>query len=141
MKFTHVLAANCNFTIVFNFDASHATYINNVGETGETSDTGDFGHYTQPRAEALNHESIVIYVYKHQIRCIQTFEYAERTGVNFIRLCIFLRQKLVFLCSLQFRFHVCKTLLYTLIQKKKHIHTTITLHTHYKHSKYNIDYI
>ena len=25
--------------------------------------------------------------------------------------------------------------------KKKHIHTTITLHTHYRHSKYNIDYI
>ena len=32
------------------------------------------------------------------------------------------------------------SLLYTLIQKK-HIHTTITLHIHYRHSKYNIDYI
>ena len=31
-----------------------------------------------------------------------------------------------------------RTLLYTLIQKK-HIHTTITPHTHYTHSKYNID--
>ena len=30
MKFTQALAANCNFTIVFNFDASHATYINSV---------------------------------------------------------------------------------------------------------------
>ena len=24
--------------------------------------------------------------------------------------------------------------------QKKHIHTAITLHTHYTHSKYNIDY-
>ena len=36
---------------------------NLVGETGETSDTGDFGHYTQRSAEALNHESIAIYMY------------------------------------------------------------------------------
>ena len=29
----------------------------------ETSDAGDFGHYTQPRKEALNHESNTIYMY------------------------------------------------------------------------------
>ena len=38
-------------------------------------------------------------------------------------------------------FEGIRILLYTLIQKKNHIHTTITLHTHYRHSKYNIDYI
>ena len=45
----------------------HMSPIGYVGETGETSDTGDLGHYTQPRAEALNHESItiIIHVYKH----------------------------------------------------------------------------
>ena len=41
----------------------HMSPIGYVGETGETSDTGDLGHYTQPRAEALNHESITIYMY------------------------------------------------------------------------------
>ena len=30
MNFTHALDANFNFTIVFNFDASHATYINSI---------------------------------------------------------------------------------------------------------------
>ena len=41
----------------------HMSPIGYVGETGETSDTGDLGHYTQPRAEPLNHESITIYMY------------------------------------------------------------------------------
>ena len=30
---------------------------------------------------------------------------------------------------------------YILLIQKKHIHTTITLHTQYTHGKYNIDYI